>query len=126
MVSNLTNEEIDSPELLRVENKRLNDQLTKANAVIVKLTKVVEDIDTARRAEKIDVIVAKSAGEIGKDEIVKLSLKELESMEYSIDKLNSSTFAGVGHVPGKDEKPKKVLLTAGSWNPETKKWEGGL
>lgn len=125
MVSKLSNTN-DSSELLRVENKRLHDELAKANDTILKLTKVVEDIDTARRVEKIDLIVAKSAGEIGKDEIAKLSLKELESMEYSIDKMNSSSFAGVGHVPGKDEKDRKPLLTAGTWNPDTKKWEGGI
>jgi uncharacterized protein YihD (DUF1040 family) len=110
---------------LTTENKQLKEQLKDAtDALIIIKTK----FDAAEKEEKdavIDELAKDSQGKLTKDALQEHSLKELYFLKDNLDKAEPKTFVSVMHQREKAVAEKKPS-GMGSWNPETRKWIGGL
>lgn len=65
-------------------------------------------------------------GKFSKDELEKKNLDELHTIRFTLDRSIEKTFANVAAEIDAAKRKRQPLLTAGSWDPEKKKWVGGV
>jgi hypothetical protein len=107
---------------LIAENERLRDSTEKA-------TQHANEIDRQMRQPLIDSLVTDSRGRLKRDALEKLSMETLKTIKRTyIGKVakNYQDFCDERDQKYRDSQKQNEPLGMGVYNPETKKWEGGL
>ena len=93
------------------------------------LSVIKTKMDAAEQEEKdavIEELVRDSQGKLTKEALKDHELKELYFLKDNLDKAEPKTFISVMRQREVDAVKPQVLGTVGSFNQETKKYEGGL
>lgn len=95
-----------------------------------KIIKHYQENDAARDlAEKHDIAVkleAKSKGGLKYRDLMNESTESLEKMRMAIDAATPKDFVNVSALLAESDAKRKPMLTTGQWDPEKKKWIGGI
>ena len=113
-------------EALRTENAQLSSQLADSTEAL-SILKV--KFEAAEKVEKDDVvirIVTDSKGKFTRESLEKMALPDLYIVKDALDKASPKTFVSVMRDAQEGKIKPKLPGTVGSYNQDTKTYEGGL
>lgn len=113
-------------EMLKAKLTLREDQLKQAITIANKANEKAHAVDEAERESLISRIVIDSNNKFKPEELKDKTLAELRLMQTVLDKSLDHTFASIAAIQADEERRTKPFFTAGAWNPEKKKWEGGI
>lgn len=133
----------ENPETIAEYKDALDTVLAKVSSLETKLSIAQKQVDESTEAmtimkkqfdaaavtEKdavIDELVIDSNGRLTKESLKEHNLKELYFLKDNLDKAEPKSFVSVMRQKEADAVKPKPQGTVGFWNPETKKWEGGI
>ena len=111
-------------EMLKAQLKTRETQLKQAIDIANRANNERKAKDEAEKSRLIESIQLDS--KFGKDELQAKSLGELQTMRLTLDKSLEKTFANVAAEIDAERRKREPLLTAGAYDPETKRWVGGV
>jgi len=113
-------------EMQKVKIGQLEAALREATDIIKKVNTERDAVTDARKYEISLELEKDSEGRLKHRELMKESLENLSIIKKTIDLARPKTFVSLSQKIAEDQKQQKPSLSVGEWNPETKKYEGGV
>ena len=110
--------------MLRAELEARKNQIKQATDLVTRVNMERKASEDAEKLRLEDTIMADSA--YTKDQLDKMELKDLQTINTTLKLNNNKTFAAVAADIAAQETRNKVVLTIGRYDSATKAWVGGI
>lgn len=113
-------------EMLKIKLAQRDDALREATAIIQRINVEKDAVMDARKYELALEIEKATNGTLRHAKLMEENLDSLMQIKKGVDANRPQDFVSISQLIAKDEKKQKPMLTVGEWDPDTKKYKGGV
>jgi hypothetical protein len=113
-------------EMKDVKINQLEAALRESTDIIRKVNAEREAVTEARKYELALELEKDMEGRMKHGDLMNETLENLSIMKKAVDTARPKDFVSLSQLVANDEVKKKPTLTVGEWDPDTKKYRGGL